>query len=284
MDLILVRYAEMGLKSPTVRRRFEKVLIDNIMAALAEYEIEAIVGSERGRIYVETERIEDAVRPISRVFGVASLSSAIETVAVMDEIRSEVVAYSRTLLEKDCTFAMRIRRTGSHPFTSQDVARDVGAAVLEANRDREVTVDLDSPDVEIFVEIRNNRAFVFSEYVPGPGGLPLGSQGKILAVVEKDRDAVAAWLMMKRGCRTVIVSGNDSVSSVLKEWDPALRVVGPAPLEELIASHRALAVAFGCALEDFEQIRETKLPVPAFYPLVGMSQEDVAKRFEAIRG
>ncbi|MDD1767677.1 MAG: hypothetical protein LUQ27_03805, partial [Methanomassiliicoccales archaeon] len=113
---------------------------------------------------------------------------------------------------------------------------------------------------------------------------PLGSQGKILAVVEKDRDAVAAWLMMKRGCRTVIVSGNDSVSSVLREWDPALRVVGPAPLEELIASHRALAVAFGFALEDFEQIRETKLPVPAFYPLVGMSQEDVAKRFEAIRG
>jgi thiamine biosynthesis protein ThiI len=188
------------------------------------------------------------------------------------------------LLGKNFTFAMRVRRTGTHPFTSSDVARDVGAAVLEANRDMEVTVDLDSPDAEIFVEVRNNRAFVFSKYIPGPGGLPLGSQGKMLAAVEKERDVVAAWLMMKRGCKTVIVSGNDPVSSLLKEWDLSLRIVGPAPLEQLIADHRALAVAFGYGLEDFEEIRKMKLPVPAFFPLVGMSEEEITKRFEAIRG
>ena len=284
MDLILVRYAEMGLKSPTVRRRFEKVLIDNIMAAVAEKRIEAIVESERGRIYVRTDRIEEAIESISRVFGVASLSRAIETLAIMGDIRSVAVEYSRTLLGKDYTFAMRVRRTGTHPFTSSDVARDVGAAVLEANRDMGVTVDLDSPDAEIFVEVRNNRAFVFSKYMPGPGGLPLGSQGKMLAAVEKERDVVAAWLMMKRGCKTVIVSGNDPVSSLLKEWDPSLRIVGPAPLEQLIADHRALAVAFGYGLEDFEEIGKMKLPVPAFFPLVGMSEEEIAKRFEAIRG
>ncbi|MDD1773355.1 MAG: THUMP domain-containing protein, partial [Methanomassiliicoccales archaeon] len=143
MDLILVRYAEMGLKSPTVRRRFEKVLIDNIMAAVAEKRIEAIVESERGRIYVRTDRIEEAMESISRVFGVASLSRAIETLAIMEDVRSVAVEYSRTLLGKDYTFAMRVRRTGTHPFTSSDVARDVGAAVLEANRDMGVTVDLD---------------------------------------------------------------------------------------------------------------------------------------------
>ncbi len=284
MDLILVRYAEMGLKSSSVRRRFEKVLIDNIMAALAEKGVEAIVESERGRIYIKTERLEEAVGPVSRVFGVASLSTAIETTAAMDEIRSAVVAYSKPLLEKNRSFAMRVRRTGSHPFSSQDVARDVGAAVLEANMDRTVKVDLDAPDVELFVEVRNNRAFIFSKYVPGPGGLPLGSQGRILALVERKRDAVAAWLMMKRGCKTVVVSSNDAVSSVLKKWDPALRIVEPSPLEEMVAAHRPLAVAFGYALEDFERIRETKLSVPAFYPLVGMSEEDIAKRFEAIGG
>jgi len=284
MDLILVRYAEMGLKSATVRRRFERVFIDNIMAAMAEKRIEAIVESERGRIYVKTDRIEEAMRSISRVFGVASLSHAIETRASMDEIRSVAVVYSRTLLSKNDTFAMRVRRTGTHPFTSSDVARDVGAAVLEANRDREARVDLDSPDVEIFVEVRNSRTFVFSEYVPGPGGLPMGSQGKILAAVEKERDVVAAWLMMKRGCKIVVVSSNGPVSSLLKAWDPALRIVGPAPFEQLIADYRALAVAFGYGLEDFEEIRKMKLPVPAFFPLVGMSEEEITKRFEAIRG
>ena len=283
MDLILVRYAEMGLKSATVRKRFEKVLVDNIMAALAAERIEGLVESERGRIYVKTDRIEEAIRPVSRVFGVASLSGVIETTSNMDDIRSVVVSYSRERLKKRDSFAMRVRRTGAHPFTSADVARDVGAAVVSANVDLEVTVDLDSPDLELFVEVRNNRAFVFSEYVPGPGGLPMGSQGKILAIVDKERDVVAAWLMMKRGCKVVIVSSADRLIDILAKWDPSLRVASPAPLEHLTVSHRALAVAFGYGVEDIEEIKKLSLPVPAFFPLVGMNEEEIEKRFEAIR-
>jgi len=283
MDLILVRYAEMGLKSATVRKRFEKVLVDNIMAALAAERIEGLVESERGRIYVRTDRIEEAIRPVSRVFGVASLSGVIETTSNMDDIRSVVVSYSRERLKKRDSFAMRVRRTGAHPFTSADVARDVGAAVVSANVDLEVTVDLDSPDLELFVEVRNNRAFVFSEYVPGPGGLPMGSQGKILAIVDKERDVVAAWLMMKRGCKVVIVSSADRLIDILAKWDPSLRVASPAPLEHLTVSHRALAVAFGYGVEDIEEIKKLSLPVPAFFPLVGMNEEEIEKRFEAIR-
>ncbi|MDD1765407.1 MAG: THUMP domain-containing protein [Methanomassiliicoccales archaeon] len=282
MDLILVRYAEMGLKSVTVRKRFEKVLVDNIMAALAAERIEGLVESERGRIYVRTDRIEEAIRPVSRVFGVASLSGVIETTSNMDDIRSLAVSYSRERLKKGDSFAMRVRRTGTHPFTSADVARDVGAAVVSANVDLEVTVDLDSPDLELFVEVRNNRAFVFSEYVPGPGGLPMGSQGKILAIVDKERDVVAAWLMMKRGCKVVIVSSADRLIDILAKWDPSLRVASPAPLEHLTVSHRALAVAFGYGVEDIEEIKKLSLPVPAFFPLVGMNEEEIEKRFEAI--
>ena len=284
MDLILVRYAEMGLKSSTVRKRFEKVLVDNLMSALAAEKIEGLVESERGRIYVKTDRIEEAIRPVSRVFGVASLSRAIETTSNIDEIRSIVVSYSRKRLKKRDSFAMRVRRTGTHPFTSADVARDVGAAVVSANVDLEVTVDLDSPDLELFVEVRNNRAFVFSEYVPGPGGLPMGSQGKMLAIVDKERDVVAAWLMMKRGCKVVIVSSADRLIDILAKWDPSLRVTPPAPLEQLTISHRALAVAFGYGVEDIEEIKKISLRVPAFFPLVGMNEEEIEKRFEAIRG
>jgi thiamine biosynthesis protein ThiI len=284
MDLILVRYAEMGLKSATVRKRFEKVLVDNLMSALAAERIEGLVESERGRIYVKTDRIEEAIRPVSRVFGVASLSRAIVTTSNMDEIRSLVVSYSRKRLKKRDSFAMRVRRTGTHPFTSADVARDVGAAVVSANVDLEVTVDLDSPDLELFVEVRNNRAFIFSEYVPGPGGLPMGSQGKILAIVDKERDVVAAWLMMKRGCKVVIVSSADRLVDILAKWDPSLRVTSPATLERLTISHRALAVAFGYGVEDIEEIKKISLRVPAFFPLVGMNEEEIEKRFEAIRG
>ena len=280
MDLILVRYAEMGLKSTAVRRRFEKVLTGNILASLARNGIEAVVRSERGRIYDSTDRVPEALAPISRVFGVSSLSAAMETLADMESVRSLAVSYSREVIDRGSKFALRVRRTGSHPFTSMDVARDVGAAVLEANSDRQASVDLDSPDIELRIEIRNRRAFVFSEIIRGPGGLPMGSQGAVLAVVEEPRDAVAAWLMMKRGCKVMVAAKHDSYPvSVLARWDPELKVVEQELVPQLVRAHHPLAVVFGYRIGDIEKTKELALTLPAFYPVVGMSEEEIAKRF-----
>ena len=74
MDVILVRYAEVGLKSPGVRRYFENILIDNILNNLAHHQIEALVDCEQGRIHVTTDKIEAAIPVLTKVFGVAFLS------------------------------------------------------------------------------------------------------------------------------------------------------------------------------------------------------------------
>ena len=225
MDLILVRYSEVGLKSRSVRSRFERVLMDNMISALAREGIEALVNCDQGRIYVRTDkaRIGDGIKVLQRVFGIASVSPVIETSSDMESIKATAVSYSKEVLADNSTFKIKSRRSGSHPFTSMEVAVIVGEAVLNANQERGVKVDIHYPDKEIFVEVRDNQTFVFSQYCDGTGGLPMGSQGKVLVVLEKDTDALAAWLIMKRGCRAFAIAEEENEAvRIVRRWDPEL--------------------------------------------------------------
>jgi thiamine biosynthesis protein ThiI len=287
MDLILVRYSEVGLKSRTVRSRFERVLMDNMISALAREGIEALVNCDQGRIYVRTDkaRIEDGIKVLQRVFGIASVSPVIETSSDMESIKATAVNYSTEVLADGSTFKIKSRRVGSHPFTSMDIAVQVGEAVLNANTDRGVKVDIHNPDKEIFVEVRENQAFVFSEYCDGTGGLPMGSQGKVLVMLEKDTDALAAWLIMKRGCRALAVSeGENEAVRIVRRWDPELKMLPPGDLQAYCKKHKASAIVYGYLVEDEALIKESVgLPVPAFYPIIGMDEATIAERMERIR-
>lgn len=280
VNIVLVRYAEVGLKSPGVRRYFESILLDNMLAALAKDRIEALVDSEQGRIYVRTDRADEAAAVLTRVFGVASVSPAIECGSGMEEMQRVAAELSRAVLPADRSFAVKARREGNHPYTSMEVGKEVGSAIFLANQDRGARVDLTRPDVTFYVEVRGKRAFIFHRYLPGPGGLPLGSQGKVVASVHSDRDALAAWMLMKRGCR-VLVWG-DEHADLLLPWDPKLRRMDAPSLARAVGEAKALGAVFGYRLEDIERIREVRLDVPAFYPLVGMTEEEVARRLAAI--
>jgi thiamine biosynthesis protein ThiI len=203
MDLILVRYAEVGLKSRTVRSRFERILMDNMMSILAKEGIEAIIKCDQGRIFVEASDIERALPALQRVFGIASVSPAMRMGSDMSVMRDAVGKYSRDALKEGQTFKIEARRTGTHPYTSMEAARDIGEAVLMANEDRNIKVNIHRPDKTIYVEIRENIGYAFSDYADGPGGLPMGSQGKVLAHLETEEDALAAWLVLRRGCKCV---------------------------------------------------------------------------------
>lgn len=173
VSLILVRYAELGLKSRPVRRRFEQVLVANMMAGLAKAGVEALVRSEQGRVFIETDKERDAVRAISRVFGVASLSVVMKTDSDMESMGKAAAELSRPILSEGRSFAVKARRVGDQAYTSMDVGREVGSAIFLANEEKMVKVDLTRPDVVFFVEVRGKVAYIFSTYIPGPGGLPL---------------------------------------------------------------------------------------------------------------
>jgi thiamine biosynthesis protein ThiI len=284
MGLILVRYAEVGLKSRAVRRRFEAILIDNIMSMLAHHGIEALVRRDNGRIFVEAEDAARAGQAVLHVFGVASISEVVSCGSGMQEMREVAAAYSRSALAPGSTFKVRARRSGTHEYGSMDAQASIGEAVLYANEGRGIRVDVHDPDKEIFVEIRDATAYIFCDYLPGPAGLPMGSQGKVLAVLEEEKDAVAAWLIMKRGCRAIAAADEGSEAlRTLRRWDPDMRCVPPSEAQAIAAKGRVSAVVHGYGVRDMERIKALSWPVPAFFPISGMDDAEVARRLESIR-
>jgi thiamine biosynthesis protein ThiI len=275
MDLILVRYAEVGLKSRAVRSRFERILMDNMMSILAREGTEAIIKCDQGRIFVQTSDIDKAIPVLQRVFGLASVSPVLQMGSAMPTMRQTVAEYSKKIMLPGETFKIEARRTGNHTYTSMEAGRDIGEEVIWANEDRGVKVNLHHPSRVIYVEIRDNLAYAFSEYMEGPGGLPMGSQGKVLALLEKESDALAAWLIMKRGCKCIGIGKEGPAVDILRRWDPDMKLVDNLDIEFMVKRHNAVAVVFGYGVDDMDKIRQVKLTVPAFYPTIGWNDEQV---------
>jgi len=286
--VLLVRFGELALKSRYVRRQLRDRLVANIQDLFASEGVECVTESDEARVYVHVNEPAKALAILGRVFGVVSLSPATEVHADLDSLRKAVRSEAATALSVGQSFALRPRRVGTHPFTSQDLARELGDDV---RRDHpKVRVDLDDPDVEIHVEVRHNRAFVFREIRAGPGGLPLGSQGRALAVVQDQAGMVAAWMGMKRGCRTVIAASNgeDSEDFVepLRKWDVRLKTLDlPAngDLGELVRIARAEAVFLGTRWDEFDPKTRPEVGVPIFEPVIGLTEEGISKIAARIR-
>lgn len=275
--VVLVRFGEIALKSRYVRRQLRDRLVANVQDMFAADGVECITEADEARVYVHTADPEVARGILGRVFGVVSMSPTIEVPAEVTALRERVVQVASAALTSGASFALRTRRTGTHPFTSQDLARDLGAAVQAAVPGSRV--DLTRPDVEVHVEVRQNRGFVFREVWPGPGGLPLGSQGRALAVVDAAAGMVAAWMGMKRGCRVVVAAAEDGPDlDALRRWDTHLKVLpyrGPGDLPELVRVARAEALFLGTRWTGFDPAGRPSVPVPVFEPLIGLADEEI---------
>ncbi len=136
--------------------------------------------------------------------------------------------------------------------------------------------------------MRQNRGFVFQEVWPGPGGLPLGSQGRGLAVVTDRSGMVAAWMGMKRGCRVAVATPPAGrVVDPLRRWDVRLKVLDLPPdgrLHELVKIARADAVFLGTRWSAFDPDTREGLNVPVFEPIIGLTDDEVghlASRIES---
>ncbi|MBI4134008.1 MAG: tRNA 4-thiouridine(8) synthase ThiI [Candidatus Terrybacteria bacterium] len=191
----LIRFSEIGTKAPGTRRYFLRILERNIRDMLARGGVSGdleISSALRGFLVSDDERAPDFLR---RIFGIRSFSAVTEKHCTTPE---EIAAEGERQFRERVTgkrFAVRARRAGTHPFTSLDIEAALGERLAVFG-----TVDLDTPEVVASVEVRSQRIFFFSKVVSGPGGLPLGTQGRALALISGGFDsAVAAWFLMKRG-------------------------------------------------------------------------------------
>ncbi|MFO7895060.1 MAG: tRNA uracil 4-sulfurtransferase ThiI [Longimicrobiales bacterium] len=243
--LALVRFGgELFIKSKRTRAAFIRRLVRNLEDAVAGLSGDASVERGWDRLFVHAD--DASVYPtVARVFGVSSIS---RVEAVTPATVADILAAGEAFIERvrGRTFAIRARRAGEHDFSSQDVQVELGNLLLDAS----AGVDLDAPEVEVFVEVRNERAYLFAEKMVGARGLPLGVEGKAVTLLSGGFDsAVAAWLMLKRGITQDYVFcnlGGDAyeravvqVGKVLADsWSygtrPRLHVVDFAgPLDEL---------------------------------------------------
>jgi thiamine biosynthesis protein ThiI len=284
MPKLLVRYGELGLKSPSVRRRFENALVDDIRRRHVLAGVQCVISSTRGRIFVDSDDWRRSCEIITRTFGVVSFSPVAEVASDIDTLTRSTVEFSDQLMFENATFAIRTRRTGNHSYTSQTLAEGLGSAVLEKHRSRGLKVSLEKPDIEIFVEVREKKAYLYSSILSGPGGMPLGTQGRLLSVVASDIGLASSWLMMKRGCSVINSTSDKSLVEPLVKWCPNLKLVEPAKdMFEQAKELECIGIALDWRLKEIEKSTPPKGDLPVFYPLVGMSKEEIMGLMDRIR-
>ena len=296
-ELIIVRYGELGLKAAETRRRFENSLVNNIKNALKTKKIFFELKKEWGRIYVFTDQINESIDVLQKIFGITSISPAIKTNSKIKDISKVAVYISKENLTKKKSFALRVERTGDHSFTSQNVAVQIGNYIVKATKSG---VDLTNPDFELFIEIRDKNAYLFTKKIRCTGGLPLRTQGKILVFVDNLDSILAAWYIMHRGCSTVFLISNKSLNNILKKfidtWHTNHDVVvfdnKKAIYEDIndVASKKkcvALVTGHSFYSPTKDVVSDLKLlnaqiNIPVLHPLIAMEKDEINKKLQEI--
>ncbi|NQV13212.1 MAG: tRNA 4-thiouridine(8) synthase ThiI [Parcubacteria group bacterium] len=197
---ILIHYGEIGLKGKN-RPFFERKLVDNIKQSLSGQNFVS-VKKGYGRILVELNEKSDSkqiTQQLQRVFGIVNLAEAVKVDGDMENIKKTALE----ILPKSKTFRVAARRSDkSFPLNSQQVNEQLGAYILD-NRP-EVKVDLGNPEATLYLEITDQGVFMYSQKLPGLGGLPVGVSGRVISLLSAGFDSpVASYLLMKRGARVI---------------------------------------------------------------------------------
>ena len=294
-NLIVVRYGEIALKGKETRRFFENKLVSNIKKAFEEEKILHSVKKEWGRIFVYTNETIPALNVLKKIFGITSFSPAVKTESSIEAISKTALRLSIGKINEKTSFALRVTRTGSHSFTSQDVAILVGEDIVKKTH---APVDLNNPDFELFLEIRDHLTYVFTEKIPGPGGLPVGTQGNIAVFVDSDRSLLAGWYLIKRGCNPVLFIGSDrcyikKIRDFFEKWyiEPDICIMDVNEknfyenLNKKLFEKKADAFSTGHTLYEKSErnllkIKKLKrnINLPVLHPLIATSSEKIKEK------
>jgi len=242
--LYIIRYGEIGIKGKN-RKYFEKALVRNIK----EFCKPCIVERIRGRILVETE-----IPSFDRVFGIVNYSPAVV-------VKKDILSIEKTCLsfvKKEKTFRISARRLSKNfLLTSQQLQVELGAFIVQ---ERGLKVDLGNPELNIGVEILEDKALVFSKRIKGLGGLPVGSAGNVICRISSKADELACLLTMKRGCLPKVEGNSPLLRKYLKRE----------------AKMKFKAEISGKIFTELSEKEET-----IFYPLINYSKQEIEKEYES---
>ena len=200
--IFIVRCGEVALKGMN-KPYFERMLVERIKKLLKKFDGISVKRHE-GLIFVRADEHLDKnaiIREISKVFGVASISPAVECESTMEAIGKAAVDYMMTAIDERGvkTFKVEAKRADkTFPVKSPDIGRQIGAEVLKGCK--VLRVDVHHPDCLLFVDVRHDKSYIYQDKIAGFGGLPLGTNGKGMSLLSGGIDSpVATWMMAKRG-------------------------------------------------------------------------------------
>ncbi|MDO4408830.1 MAG: tRNA uracil 4-sulfurtransferase ThiI [Eubacteriales bacterium] len=203
-DAFLIKYAEIGIKGKN-RHVFEEALVRQIRIALRPCEGQFNVIRTYGRIFVEARSdfdFDEATEALSHVFGIWGICPvAVHDLMPLEELSKTAAAFMREEYpDGEHSFKVRTRRMNKeYPQDSLEINAELGHAVLEACPN--LSVDVHTPEITLCVEIRE-KLYIYSQVIPGPGGLPVGVGGKCMLLLSGGIDSpVAGYMIAKRGVR-----------------------------------------------------------------------------------
>lgn len=198
----LIKYGEIGTKGNN-RYLFEDALCRQIRRALKKIDGHFTVSKEQGRIYVDSEGdfdYDEAVAALKTVFGILWICPMMQIDDNgFDDLAENTIQYVKNVYKSEPkTFKVKARRARkNYPLNSMEINMDMGERLLDACP--ELSVDVHKPDFELNIEIRN-KINIYSEFIPGPGGMPVGTNGKATLLLSGGIDSpVAGYMIAKRG-------------------------------------------------------------------------------------
>ena len=198
----LIKYAEIGVKGKN-RYLFEDALVKQIHHRLKNLEGDFSVTKEAGRIYAEAAEdfdYDEVIDALQHVFGIVGICPMVQIEDNgYEDLKAQVVKYIDDAYDnKNFTFKVVARRANKqYPVVSDQINRDLGEVILNAFPETKVNVH--TPDVLLRVEVRH-KINIFSETIPGPGGMPIGTAGRAMLLLSGGIDSpVAGWMIAKRG-------------------------------------------------------------------------------------
>lgn len=200
----LIKYAEIGVKGKN-KYLFEEALVKQVKYALKRCEGEFKVTRTEGRIYVHALSdfdFDETVDNLKTVFGISGICPVIHVADEgFEKLSQTVIDYiAQNYPNRNMTFKVYTRRARkNYPMDSQEINREMGGAILDAFP--EMKVDVHHPDMMLHIEIRE-KIYIYSMEIPGPGGMPVGSNGKAMLLLSGGIDSpVAGYMIAKRGVK-----------------------------------------------------------------------------------
>ena len=251
MEIILGKYGEIALKGLN-KNTFEAPLLKTIRRRIAGFG-KFRVYTAQSTVYIEPlddqADVDGAFDQISRVFGFSAISKAVVCEKDFDTICRTAEEYLGAQLEKTGTFKVRTKRADKKfPMTSMEISRDLGAYLL--GKHPNLKVDVLEPEFTVECEIRDQVACIHSKQIPGAGGIPTSTGGRVACMLSGGIDSpVAAWMLARRGCEVIGVhfmsppyTGQPALYKVERLAGKLSRWTGRLPLYEVPFTDCQLAI------------------------------------------